>query len=106
MQGTEMTTGVTEFLVTQWGRKDRTQFYRDHPFASGSFETIVRVFSYVRPDRLTKHSVTETILRGLASETSVWKPDLNRPDRLKINSVTGTILTSETIIWKPGLNLL
>ena len=51
-----------------------------------------------RPDRLTKHSMTETILRDECMETR-----LNRPDRLTKHSTTETILMLQTSVWKPGL---
>ena len=59
---------VTEFLVTLSGREARTRLYRDDRFA---FD--LRIVWNNRPDHLTKHSVTETIL---ASKTRVWNPGI------------------------------
>ena len=59
---------VTEFLVTESQREDKTCLDRDHRSASDVrivSETIKIVFPHNRSDRLTKISVTDT--------TIIWK---------------------------------
>ena len=92
---------VTEFLVTQSGRKDRTRFYRDDRFASDvrivwNNRKSVSIWSY-RSLGKTYCDRDDPYVRDECMETR-----LNRPDHLTSNSVTETILSSETMIWKPG----
>ena len=93
---------VTEFLLTQSRRKDRTRFYRDDRFASDvrivwNNRTTVSKWSSRSHDK-TFCDKDDPYVRDECMETR-----FNRPDRLTKHSATETILMSEMSVWEPGL---